>query len=111
MEYTHPQNPFGFAPFQRPRWNACAVLGFVLTFLPVLSIAGFVLCIVGFAQCGRGGGRGRGLALAGILINALWFVAAVMLLYRIGINLMEDLSAFMPYFEEKELYQFGYTVL
>jgi len=67
---AYPANP---AYPARPGTNITAVLGFILALLP-LPFAGLVLCVIALIQCGQTGpdGRrqkGRGLAIAGILIR------------------------------------------
>jgi len=64
-----------------PGTNSLAVLGFVMAFLPI-PFAGLVLCVMGLVQCGRAGpdGRrqkGRGLAIAGIALRAVFVVLLV----------------------------------
>ena len=50
--------------------NTFAVLGFILALLP-LPFAGLVLCVMGLIQCGQTGQKGKGLAIAGIIIRIL----------------------------------------
>ena len=53
-----------------PGTNTFAILGFILAFLP-LPFAGLVLCILGLVQCGQTGQKGRGLAVAGIVVRVV----------------------------------------
>jgi hypothetical protein len=60
-------------PEQRTGWNPMAVAGFVLS-LP-LCVVGFVLSCIGLRQIGRHGGRGRGLAIAGVVVSLIAMVS------------------------------------
>ncbi|MDR1927122.1 MAG: DUF4190 domain-containing protein [Oscillospiraceae bacterium] len=64
------------APAQ-PGWNLFAILGFVLTVFPLMPFAGLVLSIIGIVECKKKGERGRGLAIAGIVLNVVIFLAAI----------------------------------
>jgi len=44
------------------------MLGFVMSWLPI-PFAGLVLSILGLIQCGQTGQRGRGFAIAGIILR------------------------------------------
>lgn len=59
------------------KWNVCAIIGFVLAF--VFSLAGLIVSIVGLNQIKKTHEKGRGLAIAGIVISI-----AFMLLAAIG---------------------------
>ena len=111
MQQPLPGNPFVFTPsLPRPRrWNACAVTGFILSLFPVAGIAGFILCIVGVAQCGRTGDRGRGLAAAGIAISTAIFVLTALYCYNIAANILWELSYYFPA-EEEYYHAYGYTL-
>ncbi|MCL2495691.1 MAG: hypothetical protein FWE98_08605 [Oscillospiraceae bacterium] len=73
----------------RPRWNLLVILGFVLTWIPVVPFAGLALCIIGRKQCRATGARGRGLAAAGIALNfliiAVGLLGLLALIFRTGI--------------------------
>jgi hypothetical protein len=60
-------------PEQRTGWNHMAVAGFMLS-LP-LCVVGFVLSCIGLSQIGRHGGRGRGLAIAGVVVSLIAMVS------------------------------------
>ncbi|MDM7888794.1 DUF4190 domain-containing protein [Curtobacterium sp. RHCJP20] len=51
------------------RYNVLAIVGFILAF--VVNIAGLVVSIIALSQVKRTGERGRGLALAGVIISAI----------------------------------------
>ncbi len=57
------------------RFNVLAIVGFILAF--VINIAGLVVSIIALSQVKRTGERGRGLALAGIIISAISLVLSV----------------------------------
>ena len=71
--------------------NPCAAAGFALSFLPVASIAGFVISIAGFIQCSRTGEKGRGLAVAGILVGSLWIGIMAALLYTFAWDIVDEI--------------------
>ena len=76
--YPNQPVPPAYPPYRGPAspgMNTYAVLGFIMAFLP-LPFAGLALCILGLVQCSQPGpdGRrqkGRGLAIAGILVRVL----------------------------------------
>lgn len=57
----------GGAPVVQPRLNTLALTGFVLSFFSV--VAGVVLGFLALSEIARTGERGRGLALAAIIIS------------------------------------------
>ncbi|MBT1582846.1 DUF4190 domain-containing protein [Curtobacterium flaccumfaciens] len=65
------------APMQpsSDRFNVMAIVGFVLAF--VVNIAGLVVSIIALSQIKKTGERGRGLALAGVIISALSLVFGI----------------------------------
>ncbi|MBF4594080.1 DUF4190 domain-containing protein [Curtobacterium flaccumfaciens] len=74
--YAAGGQPYG-APMQpsSDRFNVMAIVGFVLAF--VVNIAGLVVSIIALSQIKKTGERGRGLALAGIIISALSLVFGI----------------------------------
>ena len=74
-----PQNPYYMSPpIVPPPYNGMAVGGFVLSCVslvlccfPVTALVGLVLSITSLPQIDRRGERGKGLAVAGIILNAL----------------------------------------
>ncbi|QHF21675.1 DUF4190 domain-containing protein [Rathayibacter sp. VKM Ac-2762] len=54
------------------RLNTLSIAGFVLAF--VLNVVGLVVSLVALAQIRRTGERGRGLAIAGVVVGGFWFV-------------------------------------
>jgi Co/Zn/Cd efflux system component len=57
------------------RYNVLSIVGFVLAF--VISIAGLVVSIIALTQINKTGEKGRGLALAGIIISALSVIISI----------------------------------
>ncbi|WP_220036624.1 DUF4190 domain-containing protein [Curtobacterium sp. MCBD17_008] len=55
------------------RLNTLSVVGFVLAF--VANVVGLVVSVIALVQIGRTGERGRGLAIAGIVVGGFWFAA------------------------------------
>ncbi|MBZ4486809.1 hypothetical protein LQ938_02755 [Microbacterium sp. cx-55] len=66
-------------PRQATAWTAATITGFVLSFLPVLALIGFVLSAASFRHLGRTV-QPRRLALAGILISIVMIAATIALL-------------------------------
>lgn len=80
MTDQHSSSP----PPQPAPWSALAVAGFVTSFFA--GVIGLVLSIVGLSETARTGRRGRGLAIAGIIIGAADIVlgAVVAVLVVVG---------------------------
>lgn len=74
-----PQNPYYMQPpIVPPPYNGMAVGGFVLSCVslvlccfPITALVGLVLSIISLPQIDRRGERGKGLAVAGIILNSL----------------------------------------
>jgi hypothetical protein len=58
-------------PAPTDRLNTLSIVGFVLAF--VANIVGLVVSVVALVQISRTGERGRGLAIAGIVVGGFWF--------------------------------------
>lgn len=71
------------------RWSGLAIAGFVCTFF--CGVLGFILSLLGFLECNRSNGmvKGRGLALAGMILSVVFFV--------VGILAAVAIPAFMDY--------------
>jgi len=54
---------------KKGKWNKFAISGFVLSFFGGLAILGIILCGVALAQMKKRKLRGKGLAIAGIIIG------------------------------------------
>lgn len=59
-----------------PKWNVLAIVGFIASFL--FALVGIVCSAIGLRQISRTGDRGRGLAIAGIIIGAVNLVASIL---------------------------------
>lgn len=78
---------YGQVPSQLPPYNGMAIAGFVLSCVsmvlccfPVTALVGLILSIAGMQQITRTGMRGRGLAIAGLILNGLSLAAWVLLM-------------------------------
>lgn len=71
---------------EKLKYNICALLGFILAIVGIavsyfgaMSLAGMILSIIGLVQLGKvNDRRGKGLAIAGIAVGALFFVEGLM---------------------------------
>lgn len=84
--------PYASAPPPVYRTSSLAIAGFVCSFF--CGLVGLILSVMGRNECKRSGGTvgGEGLALAGIIISSLHFVAGVL-----GIVAAIAIPAFMDY--------------
>ena len=64
-------------PEANRKYNGLAIAGFICSFL--VSLLGLILSIVGLNQIKKQGGKGKGLAIAGIIISAVGMVIQVIL--------------------------------
>ncbi|NEG54511.1 DUF4190 domain-containing protein [Bifidobacterium platyrrhinorum] len=67
-----PQRP---ANPREGKWNVCAILGIIFAFL--FSLVGLILSIVGLNQIKRTHEKGRGLAIAGIIVSVVMMVGGI----------------------------------
>ncbi|NLF05842.1 MAG: DUF4190 domain-containing protein [Actinomycetales bacterium] len=58
------------------RYSRGAVIGFATALLGLVPIS-IPFSVGGLVQTGEGGQRGRGLAVAGLVVSALWLVPVV----------------------------------
>ncbi len=70
---SYPPSPPTWDKSQNRSWNGLAIASFVLGILPGSLIA-VGLGIGALVQIGRGGGKGRWMAIVGIALGALWTV-------------------------------------
>ena len=74
---TYDQNtPATTTPGASAKFNTLAIVGFVLAF--VVNIAGVVVSFIALSQIKKTGERGRGLAIAGIIIGLLSIVLGIL---------------------------------
>lgn len=73
--YYQPQGPY-YAPTEQ--WNTLAIVGFVLAF--VFAPAGLIVSIIALRQINRTHERGKGLAIAGIVLGAICVVFIVIMI-------------------------------
>ena len=78
---------------------SCAAIFFNRTLFGLAGIAGLILSIIGLRQCNARGDKGRGLAIAGIVIGAV-LTLLVILLIVIAIIAMDYVSDFYRSFYE-----------
>ena len=72
-----PSEPaYGSGPPQ-DKTNGMAIAAFVTGLLGCCGVVGAVLGVISLRQIGERGGKGRGLAIAGIVLSALWIVGGV----------------------------------
>ncbi|MCL2299704.1 MAG: zinc ribbon domain-containing protein [Firmicutes bacterium] len=101
--YPAPYPPAYPAP-KLPVTNLLAIIGFVMALLPLPALP---LCIAGLVQCARTGQKGKGLAIAGILLRvAVLAVIAggIVLLARYG-----DAGSYLPDWDWED--GFSFTVM
>lgn len=78
--------PYGSAPGPYPvaaqpaPSAALAIVGLVTAAIPCTALVGLVISIVVLVRGRRGGVPGRGLAVAGVIVGALWLVAGIVAL-------------------------------
>lgn len=72
-EPPQPTPPYGDEP--EPKWNTTAIVGFVFSFL--IWIVGLIASIAALVQIGKRHERGRGLAVAGLIISIIMGLVSV----------------------------------
>lgn len=72
-----PPGPGHGSPYRNDKTNGLAVAAFATGLLGCLSVPGIVLGVISLVQIGRNGGRGRGFAVAGIVLSCLWLVTGI----------------------------------
>lgn len=78
--YQGNQQPYqgGYAPAPQEKWNVLAIVGFIVAFF--VSIVGAVLGFIALSQIKKTGEKGRGLAIAAIIIGLVWFVINILMI-------------------------------
>ena len=74
--YQQPGVSFQAQPPTKPPLDVVSVLALIFGILPT-ALIGFVLGIVGIVRTGHPARRGRGLAVAGLVLSLLWVAVAV----------------------------------
>ncbi|MFD0537956.1 DUF4190 domain-containing protein [Actinomadura luteofluorescens] len=69
-----PGSPYGSGA---EKTNGLAIAAFVTGLLGCLGVVGLVLGAVALSQISKKGGKGRGLAIAGIVLSCLWIVGGI----------------------------------
>ena len=72
-----PPGPGYGSPYDNDRTNGLAVAAFVTGLLGCFGILGIILGAISLSQIRRNGGRGRGFAVAGIILSCVWLLASV----------------------------------
>lgn len=82
--YTRPYPAYGAVPpYENQSYNGFAIAGFVCSFF--VALVGLILSIIGLNQIKKQGGKGKGLAIAGIIISAAQFVIWIILIVLFAI--------------------------
>ena len=71
---TYQQTPFSQPVYEQPvnnKTNICALLGFIFSLVCCGGIPGLVLSIIGLIQIKKSGEKGKGLAIAGLIIGVI----------------------------------------
>ncbi|MFB4305804.1 DUF4190 domain-containing protein [Actinomadura sp. GTD37] len=74
-----PPGPGYGSPYGNDKTNGLAVAAFVTGLLGCFGVLGIILGAIALGQLGRNGGRGRGFAIAGIILSSLWIVSSITL--------------------------------
>ncbi|QXJ22160.1 septum formation family protein [Actinomadura graeca] len=73
-----PSSSYGSGPpLNNDKTNGLAIGAFVTGLIPCVSLLGLILGVISLRQIGRLGGKGRGLAMAGIALFCVWLAASI----------------------------------
>jgi hypothetical protein len=76
---TYPYQPYGQATVQtNPSFNGFAIAGFVLGLISAVLLS-VIFSIIGLVQIRRRRQRGKGLAIAGLVLSGVWVVVIVVI--------------------------------
>ena len=68
-------------------YNALAIIGFILAFIPKIWIVSLIISIVALVQISKTKEKGKGLAIAGIVISSsIMLIALCVLLFALGVG-------------------------
>ena len=70
-------------------YNALAIIGFILAFIPKIWIVSLIISIVALVQISKTKEKGKGLAIAGIVISSsIMLIALCVLLFALGVGFL-----------------------
>ncbi|TDD66680.1 DUF4190 domain-containing protein [Actinomadura darangshiensis] len=74
-----PSGPDYGSPYdsRNDKTNGLAIAAFITGLLGCFGVLGLILGAISLSQIGRNGGKGRGLAIAGIILSCLWIVVGI----------------------------------
>ncbi len=72
--------------------NTIAIVGFVLSFF--ITIAGLICSIIGLVKSNEYGGKGKGLAIAGIIISVVFMILSIVLYVTVINNIINNIDQF-----------------
>jgi hypothetical protein len=64
------------------KWNVLAIVGFIGTF--IIPLAGLICSAIALNQIKTSGEKGRGLALAGLILSIIYFVIVIIAIIAIA---------------------------
>ena len=85
-----PVKPYSTTATTEQKTNIFAVLGLIFSILG--GWLGIVFSIIGLVQAPKFGGKGKGLAIAGLIISVIWVVIAIAM-YPFVLAAMENALA------------------
>lgn len=90
--YGMPQNPYINNSVQPQSWNVLSILGFVFVLTFFLAPIGLILSIIGAVQAGKRNEKGKGFAIAGIVIGSIasFLLVSVVGLFMYGLDAIKN---------------------
>jgi hypothetical protein len=73
------------------RTNRMAIWGFVLAF--VVGPVGLIVSAIGLSQVGKRHERGRGLAIAGVILSVVWLAGGVLFAVAVGKDVADQVAS------------------
>jgi hypothetical protein len=84
-------NTQGYSPVQNQSFkNTCAILGFIFSLIG-FNGPGLVLSIIGIVKANSNGGKGKGLAVAGIVLSVIWTIVALAVYAYVMMNIYSNI--------------------
>ncbi|KQS17296.1 DUF4190 domain-containing protein [Frigoribacterium sp. Leaf186] len=71
------------------RYNVLSIVGFILAF--VFSLAGLIVSLIALSQIKKTGERGHGLALAGVILSAVFIILSIVYVVAVVPALMNSM--------------------